>query len=415
MNILFLHRNFPAQFRHLLQELVKDENNTVVFVTNNGTTPPPDGVTKVVYELKRNVPDNCHRYTRFFEEAINHGQAAAEALLWLQEEGFHPDIIIGHSWGSSLFVKEVFPHVPYIAYVEWYFNYKNSDIDFGNKEIDVDEKAGLTCCNAHLLMDLVKSDCVLCPTQWQKAQIPREFWDKVVVLHDGIDTGFCRPDPEARLKVPKKVRKKKLILSPKDEVLTYATRGMEPYRGFPQFMEAVSILQKQRPNLQVVIGGEDRVCYDNRYKGDTFAENGSFKKKMLKDFNYDMRRLHFTGFMQYSDYVRLLQVSSVYVYLTYPFVLSWSFLEAMAAECCIIASDTPPVTEFMCDMHNGILTDFFDVKALVAKINDALDHREKYMQLRKNARDTIINHCELRDMIAKQVALINRIANQNKR
>ena len=361
MNILFLHRNFPAQFRHLLQELVKDGNNTVVFVTNNSTTDPCDGVTKVVYELKREVPDNCHRYTRFFEESINHGQAAAEALLWLQEKGFYPDIIIGHSWGSSLFVKEVFPDVPYVAYVEWYFNYTNSDVDFGKKEFNVDEKARLTCCNAHILMDLVKADFVLCPTQWQKAQIPKEFWEKVVVLHDGIDTGFCAPDPDARFKI----RNKKLVLRPKDEILTYATRGMEEYRGFPQFMEAVSILQKQRPNLQVVIGGEDRSFYNNRFTDESPVNGGSLKKRMLKEFKYDMRRLHFTGFMPYSDYIKLLQVSSAHVYLTYPFVLSWSFLEAMAAECCIIASDTQPVKEFMRDMYNGVLTDFFDVNALV--------------------------------------------------
>lgn len=411
MNILFLHRNFPAQFRYVLQELVKDKNNTVVFITNNNNTPPCDGVTKVVYELKREVPDNCHRYTRFFEESINHGQAAAEALLWLQEKGFSPDVIIGHSWGSSLFVKEVFPDVPYIAYVEWYFNYANSDVDFGKNELNVDEKARLTCCNAHLLLDLVKSDCILCPTQWQKAQIPKEFWGKVTVLHDGIDTGLCRPDPKARFKVPKK---KKLVLSAKDEVLTYATRGMEKYRGFPQFMEAVSILQKQRPSLQVVIGGEDRVYYDNRFEEEVSNNEGSLKKRMLKEFNYDMRRLHFTGFLPYDKYVRLLQVSSVHVYLTYPFVLSWSFLEAMAAECCIIASDTPPVKEFMMDGYNGILTDFYDVNALVAKINDALDNRDKYLQVRKNARDTIVKSYELRDMITKQVELIYRIANQRK-
>lgn len=410
MNILFLHRNFPAQFRHLLQELVKDKKNTVVFVTNNSNTDPCDGVTKVVYELKREVPDNCHRYTRFFEESINHGQAAAEALLWLQDKGFYPDIIIGHSWGSSLFVKEVFPDVPYIAYIEWYFNYVNSDVDFGKQELNVDEKARLTCCNAHILMDLVKADSILCPTQWQKAQIPKEFWDKTIVLHDGIDTGVCAPDPNARFKI----RKKKLILRPTDEVLTYATRGMEEYRGFPQFMEAVSILQKQRPNLQVVIGGEDRSFYNNRFTDDIPVNDGSLKKKMLKEFEYDMRRLHFTGFMPYSDYVKLLQVSTAHVYLTYPFVLSWSFLEAMAAECCIIASGTSPVKEFMRDKYNGILTDFFDVNALATKINDVLDHREKYAQVRKNARETIVKNCELRDMVTKQVELIYRIANQDK-
>ena len=368
-----------------------------MFVTNNNTVPTCDGVTKVVYKLKRKVPDNCHRYTRFFEEAINHGQAAAEALFRLRELKFYPDIIIGHSWGNSLFVKEVFPDVPYIAYIEWYYNYVNSDVDFGKDRVDVDVKASIRCRNAHLLMDLVNSDCVWCPTQWQKAQIPREFWGKITVLHDGIDTSFCSPDPDAEFAIPQK----KLVLNSKDEILTYVTRGMEEYRGFPQFMEAVSVLQKQRPNLQVVVGGEDRVCYGKRLRGDTF------KKKMLREFEYDMNRLHFTGLLPYSEYVRLLQVSAVHVYLTYPFVLSWSFLESMSAGCCIIASDTPPVKEFMRDGYNGILTDFFDVHALVEKINDVLDYREKYMQIRKNAREAIVKDYELRDMISKQIKLIN--------
>ena len=245
MNILFMHRNFPAQFRYLMRELAKNKKNKVVFVTNNQDTPTRDGVLKVAYKLKRNVPANCHRYTRFFEESINHGQAAAETLFWLKKLKFYPDIIIGHSWGSSLFVKEVFPDVPYIAYVEWYYNYVNSSVDFGEKTVDVDKKASLRCRNAHLLMDLVDSDCVWCPTQWQKAQIPREFWDKVIVLHEGIDTSLCCPDPNAEFVIPEK----QLKLASKDEILTYITRGMEEYRGFPQFMEAVSVLQKQRPNL----------------------------------------------------------------------------------------------------------------------------------------------------------------------
>ncbi len=405
MNILFLHRNFPGQFRYVIHQLSEDENNKIVFVTNNNTVPSFDGVAKVVYKLKRKVPDNCHRYTRFFEDAINHGQAAAESLFKLKKSGFYPDIIIGHSWGNSLFVKEVFPDIPYIAYIEWYYNYVNSDVDFTRRVFSADEKAALKCRNAHLLMDLVQSDCVLCPTRWQKSQIPKEFWDKVVVLHEGVDTNICRPDPDAEFIIPQK----KLVLNTNHEILTYVTRGMEEYRGFPQFMEAVSVLQKQRPGLHVIVGGEDRVCYGKHLQGDTF------KKKMLREFDYDLNRLHFTGLLPYSQYVKLLQVSSAHVYLTYPFVLSWSCLEAMSAGCCVIASDTPPVREVMRDMYNGILTDFFDVKALVAKINAVLDQREEYTQIRKNARETIVKHYEQRDLLSKQISLIFKIAGQNKR
>ncbi|MBR6099459.1 glycosyltransferase [bacterium] len=402
MNILFLHRNFPAQFRYIIEELTKDKRNEVIFVTNNTETRTYAGVKKLVYNLKRKVPDNCHRYTRFFEESIIHGQSAAEVLIALENSGFKPDVIIGHSWGSPLFVKEIFPDVPYIAYVEWYYNYVNSDVDFGREELDVDEKALLTCRNAHILLDLVKADCILCPTQWQKAQIPPEFHNKVTVLHDGINTNYCKPDENVKFKVPDK---KNLVLTTQDEVLTYATRGMEEYRGFPQFMEAVSILQKQRPNLHVIVGGEDRVCY-----GKHLPNNDTFKKKMLREHEYDMSRLHFTGLQTYNNYVNLLQVSTAHVYLTYPFVLSWSFLEAMAIGCRIIASDTPPVTEIMKDNYNGILTDFFDVDALVEKINDVLDNREKYNFIRENARETILKSYKQSDLIPKQLELIYKVA-----
>lgn len=402
MNIIFLHRNFPAQFKFLIDTLAKDKNNNVLFVTNNNDVKPYAGVKKAVYKLKRKVPDNCHRYTRFFEESIIHGQAAAEALISIQMSGFKPDIIVGHSWGSSLFVKEIFPDVPYVAYVEWYYNYVNSDVDFGGKELDVDAKAALSCRNAHLLMDLVNSDYVICPTQWQKNQIPKIFHSKVKVLHEGIDTAYCKPNPNAEFKIPDS----DLVLTPKDEILTYATRGMEEYRGFPQFMKAVSILQKQRPNLHVLVGGEDRVCYGRHLKDDTF------KKKMLRENEYDLERLHFTGLLPYNRYMSMLQISSAHIYLSYPFVLSWSLLEAMSAGCCVIASDTAPLKEVMQHKFNGILTDFFDVDALVKNINDVLDNQDKYKLIRENAREFAVKNYSLNDLLPKQIEFLKSVANK---
>ena len=402
MRVLFLHRNFPAQFKFLASELAKDKNNEVVFVTNNTDTRSFNGIKKYTYKLKRKVPDDCHRYLRFYEESIIHGQSAAEVLISLQQQGFKPDVIFGHSWGSSMFVKEVFPNVPYIAHIEWYYNPVNSDVDFGGKELNIDEKASLKCKNSHILQDLVSCDYGISPTQWQKSQVPKEFQDKITVIHEGIDTSFCKPDENVKFKIPNT----DIVLTRNDEVLTYATRGMEEYRGFPEFMQAASILQKQRPNLRVLIAGEDRVCYGRHLKDDTF------KKKMLRELDFDESRLHFTGSMMYKDYLKLLQVSSAHVYLTYPFVLSWSFLEAMAAGCCIIASDTAPVKEVMKDNYNGILTDFFDVDALVKKVNDVLDNREKYNLIRKNARETVVKNYDLKMLLAKEIDFLKKAANK---
>ena len=402
MKFLFLHRNFPAQFKHMALALAKDKKNEVVFVTNNTETKSFGGIKKYSYKLKRKVPNNCHRYLRFYEESIIHGQSAAELLISLQQQGFKPDVIFGHSWGSSLFVKEIFPDVPYIAHIEWYYNPENSDVDFGGKVLDVDERASLKTKNSHILQDLVSCDWGVSPTQWQKSQVPEIFRDKIKVMHEGIDTDFCKPNDNVEFKVPNT----DIVLTRKDEVVTYATRGMEEYRGFPEFMKAASELLKQRPNLHILVGGEDRVCYGKHLKDDTF------KKKMLRELEFDESRLHFVGPLPYNEYVKLLQVSSAHVYLTYPFVLSWSFLEAMAAGCPIVASDTAPVTEVMQDKYSGLLVDFYDIDGIVAKVNELIDHKEKYQLLRENARDVIVKNYDLKMLLPKQIEFLKSVANK---
>lgn len=382
--------------------LASDKENKVVFVTNNTTTPTSEGVIKIEYKLRRSVPDNCHKYLRFYEEAIIHGQGVANELLVLKKQGFTPDLIIGHSWGNSVFVKEIFPHTPYISLIEWYYNYENSDVDFENKNIDINTKAELVCKNSHILQDLVKSDAILTPTNWQKQQIPEIFHDKVNVIHEGINTNYFKPNEDVRFKIPNT----DIVLTKKDKVLTYATRGMEEYRGFPQFMALASVLMEQEPDLHVIIAGEDRVCYGRQ------LNNTTFKTEMLKKFKYDMSRLHFVGLLPYGEYLKLLQVSRAHVYLTYPFILSWSMLEAMATACTVVASDTAPVTEYMEDNHNGVLVDFYDINAMVEKVSDIIHHPEKYTEIAQNARKTIIERCELKNSIKQQLELIKTFVNK---
>ena len=403
MNFLFIHRNFPAQFQHLAAELAKEKNNNVFFLTNNTATRSFGNIKKVMYKLKRKVPQDCHRYLRFYEESIIHGQAAAEAMISLQQSGFTPDVIYGHSWGASMFAKAVFPNVPYIAYLEWYYNPVNSDVDFGGKVLNVDERANLDCKNSHILQDLVNCDYGVSPTYWQRDQFPKIFHDKIKVIHEGVNTDICVPNEEVSLKIPNS----DIVLSRKDEVLTYATRGMEEYRGFPEFMKTASALMEQRPNLHVIVGGEDRVCYGRQLKNDTW------KAKMLRELKFDEKRLHFTGPLPYSEYLKLLQVSKAHIYLTYPFVLSWSLLEALSAKCCVVASGTQPVREVIKDGYNGILTDFYDINSMAEKINDILDNPDKYNDIRENARKTAVEKYDLKLLLPQQTEFVKNIAKQS--
>lgn len=399
MKILFLHRNFPGQFKFLAEELAKDTNNQVIFITNNDTIKSYSGIKKITYKLKRLVPINCHNYLRFYEESVNHGQAAAQVMLKLKKEGFIPDVIYGHSWGASLFVKEVFPDVPYIAYLEWFYNAEGADVGFNGEPVTIDTKARLKCKNSHILQDLINCDIGISPTQWQKSQFPKEFQYKIKVIHEGVDTNICKPDNNAQLYI----KDKNIILTKNDEVLTYATRGMEEYRGFPEFMKAASVLQKIRPNLHVVIGGEDRVCYGKHLINDTF------KNKMLRELPFDMSRLHFVGNLPYDEYIKLLQVSTVHTYLTYPFVLSWSLLEAMSVGCCILASKTAPVEEVIKHNYNGILTDFYDIAKMVEEIIKIFTNYDAYTDIRNNARETIKKFYNKETLVKKQIEILNNI------
>ena len=398
MNILFLHRNFPAQFRYLIKELVKNKENKIVFITNNDSHKIP-GVMKIQYRLKREVPENCHRYLRFYEEAIIHAQAAAEAAIQLRNSGFIPDIIYGHTWGQTLFMKDIFPEVPLLCYFEWFYNSVGADMGFDGEVLSVDKLAKLRSKNAHLLIDLYTCDAGICPTKFQKKQFPKEFDDKLKVIYDGVDTDYCKPNENAVFKIDNK----DLVFTSKDEVVTYATRGLEAYRGFPEFMQAVERLQKRRKNLHVIIAGEDRVCY-----GPKLADT-TYKKLMLQKLDLDLDRIHFVGKLPFARYVNLLQISSAHVYLTYPFVVSWSLFDAMSCACPIVASATEPVMEFVENNKSGLLFDFYDINEQVEKIEYALNNREKMASIRANARNVIVENYSLFKMIPQHLEYINSI------
>jgi len=400
MRILFLHSNFPAQFRHLARVLALQPGNQVVFGSQPREGEIP-GVRRILYEPARAARQEVHRYNRTQESAILLGQAAYRAAIELRRDGFEPDIVYGHSgWGSTMFMREVFPKTRLVCYFEWFYRAIGSDVDFLTPgQVSDDDACRLRARNAPILMDLANCDWGINPTKFQQAQFPPIFRDKLTVLHDGIDTAFFKPQRGTKLMLPG------LDLSEASEIVTYATRGMEPYRGFPQFMRAAAILMRQRPGLHVVIAGTDRVAY-----GTKLPEGQSWRARMQAELpDMDPARLHFTGLLPYSDYLMLLRASSAHVYLTVPFCLSWSLLEAMAVGCPVIASDTAPVREVAEDGRNALLTDFFDHEALARRVSEVLDRPAAFAAMRAQARQTIEQRYDLARQLARQIQFLTDI------
>ncbi|BDA65937.1 hypothetical protein RIVM261_088640 [Rivularia sp. IAM M-261] len=395
MRILFLHPNFPAQFRHVAAALAKNKSNEVFFGTTRREGSLP-GVNKIFYKAKREARPETHHYVRPLENAVLQGQAVFRMAEQLKAKGFVPDVVYGHSgWGPTLFIKDIFPQAKLLCYFEWFYHAHGSDADFDpNESLTADDEARIRIKNAPILQDLYSCNRGLSPTYWQRQQFPSEYQGKINVLHDGIDTDFFRPKPGAKLVLASK----NLDLSHVDEIVTYATRGMEPYRGFPQFMEAVSLLQQRRPNCHVVVVGENRVAY-----GKKLPDDQTYKDLMLNQFTIDQSRIHFTGWLPYEEYLQVLQASSAHVYLTRPFVLSWSLLESLCTGCLVVGSRTAPVMEVIQDGVNGLLADFFSPQEICERIEEALNHPDKMAPIRAKARETVEKYYNLSLLLPKHL------------
>lgn len=396
MRVLFLHNVFPGQFRHLAAELARDPANEVVFATagSGGALP---GVRRLTYGGARPVQAAIHPYLRWMEGAVLTGQAVYRLCHRLKQEGFVPDVVCAHSgWGPALYVKELFPRCRLVGYFEWFYQAGGADTAFLDQALSPDDRCRVATRNAALLMDLANTDAAITPTRFQRDRFPERLRPLLTILHDGVDTNFFRPDPTARLRLPG------LDLAHAAEIVTYATRGMEPYRGFPQFLRAVALLQRRRPGLHVVIAGDDRVHY-----GERLPAGDSWKCRMLTELpELDLSRLHFVGTLPAEQYRRLLQASSAHVYLTVPFVLSWSLLDALACGCRVVASDTEPVRELIADRGNGLLADFLSPASIAERVEEALTDRALAARLGTAARQTVEQRYALAELLPEQIRLL---------
>lgn len=387
MNILFIHQNFPGQFKFLAPALVKQGHQVVAMTMQKTDAKEWQGVQLVKYTANRGTTPDVHPWVTDFETKTIRGEACFRAALQMQAQGFTPDVIISHpGWGESLFLKNVWPQATLAIYCEFYYHSQGADVGFDPEfpVKDTGDVCRLRLKNLNNLMHFETADAGISPTYWQASTFPQAFRNKITVIHDGIDTDTLVPNPEVSLNLNTQGGQS-ITLTKADEVITFVNRNLEPYRGYHIFMRALPDLLKRRPNARVLIVGGDDVSYGAR------PEQGKWKDIFATEVrpqisDDDWQRIHFLGNLPYQYFIPLLQLSSVHVYLTYPFVLSWSLLEAMSVGCAIVASDTQPLHEAIKHNETGKLVNFFDSQALSNEVCHLLDTPEERTRLGTNAR-----------------------------
>jgi glycosyltransferase involved in cell wall biosynthesis/DNA-binding CsgD family transcriptional regulator len=380
-NVLIIHQNFPAQFRSIALHLIQQPNVKVIGIGKETAPGIPD-FPWIKYKLHRSASKNVHPYNFRSETAVLHGQGVLKVLLHLKERGFEPEVILAHpGWGETLYVKEVFPNAKLIHFCEWYYNTKGADFDFDPEfPSDINARLKLQTTNAFHLLNIQNCDIAISPTEWQKKQFPQIYQQKINVVHEGVPIQVLKPNPLARITLPNGK-----LIKYGHKVITYVARNLEPYRGFHVFMRTLPKLLEQHPDCEVIIVGGDKVSYGGR---PTDAINWRIKmlREVLKNHpGIALDRVHFLGHLPYEIYQVILQISAVHIYLSYPFVLSWSLLEAMATGCAIVASSTAPVKEVIQHGRNGLLVDFFSSNQLMHSINTLLSDRGYAHKLRLEA------------------------------
>ncbi len=389
VNILLVHQNFPGQFRHLAPALAQAGH--AVHALSISRRPVPPGVTLHVYKAQRPPGFKPHPLAADVEAKVIRGEAAAGAMLALQRDGFTPDLVIANpGWGEALFVKDVWPRARLVCLLEYFYRLEGGDVGFDPEFPPKGPLPGLRLRmkNLALLEAMNSMDLGVVPTRWQRSCLPAAFQSRLVEIFDGIDTDTVRPDPSARLLLPDGT-----ALQAGDPVVTFVSRSLEPLRGYHVFMRALPRLLQHCPTAQVLIVGGEGVSY-----GAPAPEGQTWKGIFLDEVRdrIDERRVHFLGQLPYGQFLKLLQVSAAHVYLTYPFVLSWSCLEAMSAGCHLVGSATAPVQEFVQGGVNGTLVDFFDAEALAAAVAAAVRGCGSDGALRAAARQTVVDRCDLR-------------------
>ena len=439
MRLLFIHQNFPGQYLHLTRHMHRLGGHEIFGLgetVNIKTRGVIQGITTLGYATPEGAGQGTHHYLQSTEAAVRRGQAVARSLLELKGKGFKPDVISVHpGWGEGLFVRDVFPDTPILMFSEFYFSAQQADVGFDPEfPISIDWDFSMRMRNTAQVISMLTANACLTPTRWQASRYPEILRRSMHIIHDGVDAEYMCPDPVDSLTIqplgtPGESRVAgtppppgggapddgsgaspagpPLTLTRKDKVITYVARNLEPYRGFHIFMRALPRVQRLHPDAHIIIVGHDGVSYSP-----ALPAGETYKNKYLKEVvnGLDLSRIHFLGRIPYDALRSMFRISSAHVYLTYPFVLSWSALEAMACECLLIASDTHPVREVITDRENGLLTDFFDQDTLVRLLDEALTGPGALTELRRNARRLVVERFALQQCLRRQAGLLEDLA-----
>ncbi len=402
MKYLFVHQNFPGQFLHLVRHLVEARAHDIVFITEENRN-HIEGVRKVPYARPRPPSPEVHWTVREFDGAMRRAEAVADTARQLKRLGYEPDIVIGHhGWGELLNLTDVWPGVPLLGYMEFFYHTHDYDVGF-----DPEFKSApgdfprIRAKNAVNLQALQLEAHGQTPTRWQLSTYPEWARPGITVLPEGVNLDVCKPNPALRRKP---VRIGEWEIGPKDKLVTYVARDLEPYRGAHVMIRALPHLLKRR-DVRVVMVGGDGVSYGAAPEGTTW------RKMFMAELGagFDASRVLFPGRVDYNTYLRLLQRSDVHVYLTYPFVASWSLREALATGCAVIGSDTPPVAEFVSHGRNGMLASFFDPKRLAETALELIENTVLSQRLRAGARRYAEAELAMPDYLAAYEALIGSL------
>ncbi|MEB3263001.1 MAG: glycosyltransferase family 4 protein [Synechococcus sp.] len=408
MNFLFVHQGFPGQYKHILRALSNGHGHTVVGLGIHPSTEPlPKGLKYFAYPLSRVNAKDIHPLALEVESKLIRAEACAKAAYELKCQGFVPNLICAHpGWGEPLFLRDIWSDTPMLCYQEFFYQTDGFDLAFDPElqgQLDWQSKARARMKNSHLLLTLQSATWNVSATAFQRSSFPSYWQEKISVIHDGIDTEQAQPNPRTKPFMLPDGRK----LQSGDAIVTFVNRRIEPYRGCHTFIRAIPELQRLMPKCHVVIVGETKgVSY-----GAT-CPKGEWKDLFLSEIEgkYKKDKVHFTGPVSYNAFLHLLKLSACHVYLTYPFVLSWSLLEAMSIGCPVVGSATAPVQEVIQDGVNGLLVNFFKPNDLAAAIAELLRNRDLAQDLGRKARETILRHYRLEKCVPRHLALMELVA-----
>ncbi len=406
MRYLFIHQNFPGQYLHVLRHLANDPANELVFISE----PNPNaiqGVRRLLYHTPKPSQEQVHPVVRDFDLAARRAEIVAGMARTLKQLGFTPDVVLGHhGWGELLDIRDVFPDAPVLGYFEFYYATDGQDVEYDPEfPIGDDRFPRIRAMNVVNHLALTMDQHGQTPTQWQLTRYPDGAQRRIRLIREGARLDVCKPDPA--------VRKEPFVIgnfsvAPEEKLVTYVARNLEPYRGFHVMMRALPDLLAGRPDVKVVMVGGDDVSYGARLPDTTWREH--MQKEMAGKF--DDSRVLLPGQIAYEVYLRLLQRSDTHVYLTYPFVASWSLREAMACGCAIVASDVESVAEFVAHGRNGLLVPGLDAKRLAQTVLEVLEDRALNRRLRAAARRYAERHLDMNDYLARMQLTIAEITSR---